>query len=130
MTALTAARDTPMRRPALRRVFTVPAGVTVYAGSMVALDAGALKPASAVATLVVVGRACATVAGLATCEVERGVFRYDNQADDAVTAADIGKSCYAVDDATVARTSGAGAARPKAGTVYDVDGDGVWVEFA
>lgn len=129
MTALSAARDTQMRRPAIRRVFAVPAGVTVYAGGMGALDAGALKPATATAALVVVGRISATVAGPGTCEVERGVFRYDNQADDAVTAADVGKSCYVVDDATVARTAGAGAARPKAGTVYDVDGDGVWVEF-
>lgn len=129
MTALTAARDTPMRRPALRRVFNVPAGSTVFAGSIGALDGGALKPASAVAALVVVGRVSSTVIGPGAAEVERGVFRFDNQADDAVTAADIGKSCYAVDDATVARTAGAGAARPRAGAVYDVDSDGVWVEF-
>ena len=129
MAALTAARDTPMRRPALRRAFSVPAGSTVYAGSMGALDAGALKPASAVATLAVVGRVCTTQVGPGWVEVERGVFRFDNQADDAITAADIGKPCYVVDDQTLARTAGAGDARPKAGTVFDVDDGGVWVEI-
>ena len=44
-----------------------------------------------------------------------------------MTQADLGKSCYIVDDQTVAKTSG-GATRSLAGKVVGVDVDGVWVE--
>ena len=43
--------------------------------------------------------------------------------------ADIGADCYIVDDQTVAKTSGTNT-RSVAGKVFDVDADGVWVDFA
>ena len=49
-------------------------------------------------------------------------------AADAITLADIGKDCFIVDDQTVAKTDGAGT-RSRAGRVFDVDADGVWVDF-
>lgn len=66
----------------------------------------------------------------ARVRTERGTFRFVNSATTlAVTVADIGELCYAVDDQTVARSSGAAAAAyPVAGRIVDVDSDGVWVE--
>ena len=40
----------------------------------------------------------------------------------------MGSDCYIVDDQTVAKTNG-GATRCVAGKVWDVDAEGVWVEF-
>ena len=52
----------------------------------------------------------------------------NSAATDAITLADIGKDCFIVDDQTVAKTDGSGT-RSRAGRVFDVDADGVWVEF-
>ena len=59
--------------------------------------------------------------------VPRHVLR--QRADDAIALTEVGKPCYVVDDQTVAKTNNAGA-RPVAGTVFDVDAQGVWVEFS
>ena len=56
-----------------------------------------------------------------------GVFCFENAtAADALERADIGTSCYALDDCTVAKGHDTNK-RPKAGTVVDVDDRGVWV---
>ena len=47
---------------------------------------------------------------------------------DAITLADVGSDCYIVDDQTVAKTNGSGT-RSRAGRVFDVDSEGVWVDF-
>ena len=60
--------------------------------------------------------------------VRRGVFCFANAAADAVTRTEIGKSCYVVDDYSVAKTNGTGS-RSVAGKVVDVTSDGVWVEI-
>lgn len=61
--------------------------------------------------------------------VRRGVFRFANSsAGDAIALADVGATCYAVDDQTVAKTDGTGT-RSAAGTIRDVDADGVWVQI-
>ncbi|MDE2595959.1 MAG: hypothetical protein KGL44_03680 [Sphingomonadales bacterium] len=136
MAALAAARNTPT---ALGDVRTIPlaAGAKVYAGGMVQIAAvSALAVAAgAVAANVTVGRAEATVdntAGAASAvsvKVRRGVFRYANSAaGDLIARTEIGKTVYVVDDQTVAKTNNAGA-RPAAGTCFDVDAQGVWVEF-
>jgi hypothetical protein len=58
-----------------------------------------------------------------------GTFRFANSAaGDEITSADIGHLCYAVDDQTVAKTSGPDT-RSAAGIVAGVDDLGVWVEF-
>lgn len=60
-------------------------------------------------------------------KVEAGTFNFGNSAGaDAITAADIGKVCFIVDDETVARTSSS-QTRPVAGVVEQVDDDFVWV---
>ena len=52
------------------------------------------------------------------------VFNYDASAS--ITLADVGKTVYVTDDATVTPVSSGAAV--KAGTVFDVDAEGVWVE--
>ncbi len=52
--------------------------------------------------------------------------RYDNDPVAPVTRAHIMKACYIKDDVTV---SSAAAGRSVAGTVVDVDADGVWIKF-
>ncbi|MCF1449986.1 hypothetical protein FS815_24660 [Agrobacterium vitis] len=135
MTALTADRNTA-QRSADNRNFPVKAATTIFAGAMAAVDAtGMLVPAGATAALKVVGRnerqvVNAGADGSVRADVKTGVFRFANSAStDAITLADIGSNCYAVDDQTVAKTSNS-SARPVAGTIFDVDDQGVWVKFS
>lgn len=133
--ALTADRNTSPRSGNVRTL-GVAADAVIYKGAQLALNAsGYLVPMSTATGLVAAGRANETVDntggadGAKTCQVERGVFNYSNSAAaDEITIADIGATCYAVDDATVAKTDGTGT-RSAAGTVFDVDSDGVWVEI-
>lgn len=134
MPALTTDRRTQERLPGIREPGVL-AGATIYAGAMVAIDAaGWAVPAAAVAAHRVIGRAEARVAGGATSganlvRVKTGVFKYANSAaGDLIARADIGQPAYVVDDQTVAKTSATNT-RPVAGTIYDVDADGVWVRF-
>lgn len=135
MTALAADRLTPERRNK-QYSFGVEAASKIYAGSIVCLNAAgnAVKGATST-TLKAVGVAAEqadnTLGAAAALQVpvERGLFRFANSAaGDAIGAANIGASCYIVDDQTVALTSGSGT-RSIAGTVRDVDAQGVWVEF-
>lgn len=139
--ALTQDRDTKERLNAQGYSFSVEAATLIYAGAQVALDAsGYLVPASSIPGIIVIGRAemqfdnslgsagAASAAGALHCDVRRGVFRWDNSASaDAITEENIGQHCYAVDDHTVALTSGPGT-RSIAGTIFDVDSQGVWVD--
>ena len=52
----------------------------------------------------------------------------NSAAGDAITRAEIGDVCYIVDDETVAKTNGT-STRSAAGTIRDVDAQGVWVEI-
>ena len=46
-------------------------------------------------------------------KIRRGVFAYENSATtDALTVADVGATCFAADDCTVARTDGLGLRPP------------------
>lgn len=134
MAALTADRNTIARDG---QIFSYPvaAGVKIYAGSLVMLDAsGNAKPGATATGQVAVGRARALAdntmgaAGDISVEVEQGVFQWANSsAGDAITRAEIGDTCYIVDDQTVAKTDGTGT-RSAAGKVVDVDSVGVWVK--
>lgn len=132
--ALSADRNTPMREGVLYD-YPVAADTVIYAGSLIVLDAdGNAEPASTATGLVAVGRAEQHVdngggaATALTVRVRQGVFRWANSADaDAITKAEIGSQCYIVDDQTVAKTSGDDT-RSVAGTVVDVDAQGVWVK--
>lgn len=136
MAALTADRNT-VARPGDLREPPVKANALIFVGAMVAIDAtGFAVPAAAVAALRVIGRAdqradnTGGADGALRIRTHRGVFRYGNSAAaDLIGLKDIGQPCYAVDDQTVALTSNSGA-RPQAGTIFDVDADGVWVRFS
>jgi hypothetical protein len=136
MVALTAPRNTPAALGDVRSV-PLPANGKVWQGSIVQLNAtGFAVPATATAANVTIGRADETVDnagganGAKRIKVRRGVFRFANSAaGDAIALTEVGKPCYVVDDQTVAKTNNAGA-RPVAGTVFDVDAQGVWVEFS
>jgi hypothetical protein len=71
----------------------------------------------------------AGAAGATSVMVRRGkAWKLANFSGDAVTQADVGKTCYVADSITVAKTSNTNA-RPVAGTVIAVESDGVWVEI-
>lgn len=136
MAALSADRSTPELLSPRERVLPVAASVKIYAGSIVCINAAGYATKGATATgLVAVGRAEEAVdnstgaAGDKSVRAKRGIFRFTNSAGgDAIGRAEIGSTCYVVDDQTVAKTSAANTRSP-AGKVYDVDGQGVWVEL-
>jgi hypothetical protein len=138
MTALSSDRNTPqLLDPApAPRSGAMAAAQLIYAGAIVMRNATGFLVKGATATnLVGVGRAegrfdnAGGAAGDMDATFAPGVFRYANSAStDEITAADIGNVCYAVDDQTVAKTS-ATATRSPAGTIDDVDDQGVWVRF-
>ena len=132
MTALTQDRNTP-RRAGEDFSHPVAAATTIFAGSLVALNAaGNAIPAATATGLIVIGRAeervvNAGAAGVERVPVRRGVFRWANSTStDEITRAEIGDDCWAVDDQTVAKTSATNT-RSVAGKIVDVDAQGVWV---
>ncbi len=135
MTALVADRNTPVRANA-DFGFPVLAATKLFAGSLVCLNAAGFATKGAVATtLKAVGVAQENVdntngaSGDIKVRVKRGLHRLANSAAaDLIAMTEVGTLCYIVDDQTVAKTNG-GATRSAAGTVRDVDADGVWVEI-
>lgn len=113
------------------------ATTTIYNGALVATNAnGELVPAADSANLTVQGRApqkMVNSAGAAAnispkARVEAGVFKYDNAAANGLTAADLGKSAYVVDDHTVGKAA-ATSNSIVAGTLDEIDADGgVWIK--
>lgn len=135
MTALTRDRNTPRLTGDLRSG-ALAAAALIYAGALVMRDAaGNLVQGKTATGLVGVGRAEARAnnssgsAGDVTLTYRPGIYRFANSAStDAITQAEIGSLCYAVDDQTVAKTDGS-SARSAAGLVEDVDAEGVWVRL-
>lgn len=133
--SLTQERETPSREGRVRSA-PMAAAAKVYNGGIAALDAsGNAVPGATATTLKCPGRACSTVdntsgsAGALKVEIEHGIFPWKNSASgDAITRADIGNTCYIVDDETVAKTHGTNT-RSAAGKVFDVDERGVWVDM-
>lgn len=131
---LTAERDTPARAG---NQFSIGAetGATIYAGSLVAVNAnGWATNALNVSGYIVVGRAAETIVntvaagfgstGALQVAVDTGTFGWRNAGD--VTRANIGAMAYIVDDQTVSvATNGNNVI---AGIVVDVDGSYVWVD--
>ena len=111
-------------------------GATViYAGAMVAMVAGGhAVPGYADPGLRVLGRAEAQAGDVDAADGDesvtvkrRGTFLWDNSdGADRIAIADVNRTCYLVDDHTVAKTDGAGARSP-AGVVAGVEDAGVWV---
>lgn len=131
--ALTADRNTPMMAGEMISV-PVAASTKIYAGSLVAASAtGYATPGAVATTLTALGRAeeyvdnSAGAAGAKRVVIRRrACFKFKNHAADLVVQADLGKTCYIVDDETVAKTNGTNT-RSAAGTVLGVETDGVWV---
>lgn len=134
MAPLTKGRMTPERSGTIREL-PVKGATKLYAGALAALSGGLLVPMAAALGLRGVGRVeaetdnTAGADGAINARVSAGIHQYANSAGaDAITAADIGRECYGVDDQTVAKTDG-NRTRSVAGIVFDVDSRGVWVDF-
>lgn len=136
MVAATKDRDT-QEVQGRRRAFPMAANAKVYAGTIAVIDAsGNANKGSTATTLRAVGifdtpyDNTGGSAGAVVCEAVRGVFGpfANSSAGDLIGAADVGSTCYIVDDQTVAKTNGS-ATRSVAGVVHQVDASGVWVRF-
>ena len=105
-------------------VLSKASSTTIYEGSLVAVNSsGQAIPAAKAASQPAVGMAYEVDGN--TVKVERGVHLWDNDATGAVTAANIGGTCYIVDDCTVTSTS---TGSSSAGKVLGLEGDQVIVE--
>lgn len=130
--ALTGDRNTPRRELGVRDL-PAAASTTFFAGAIAAMALSGTVTRGATATgLTGVGRveqflATGAVAGAELVKVRPGIFRWGNSAGgDEITDADVGRTCFIVDDETVARTD-AGGTRSPAGWVSEIDELGVWV---
>lgn len=134
MTALEADRNTP-RASGDIKVIGLAASTSIYAGAIVMRNtAGYAVSGKTALNLIGVGRAEERArndgtAGAASITVRSGTFRFANSASgDAITIADIGAPAYAIDDQTVAKTSGSNT-RSIAGFVEGVDPPGCLGSF-
>ena len=140
MTALNKTRDTVQySNSTLPSLYPYPvkSNTTIYQGSLVCLESGYAIPATVATSLICVGRAEETVVnptgGTLIVRIRQGCFRWGNSSSgDLITFANVGATCYMVDDQTVALTGAPSgtppvATRSVAGTIALVDTDGVWV---
>ncbi|ROH88659.1 hypothetical protein ED208_12635 [Stagnimonas aquatica] len=129
MTALAQSRQTPERLGNILSI-TMAAGAHGFLGGMAQVNAtGGGDAATATAANKTVGVFMADAGPGEAANVKKGIFAFANSAGaDEITKANIGATCYVVDDQTVAKTSDTNA-RPAAGKVFDVDEYGVWVDF-
>lgn len=146
--ALTNARSTPRRMDSTHNdsmSFGCAASSTFYVGALVCTNSsGYLTPGATATTLTAAGvigeqphllpaksYASTSTNGETKLEVQRGVFKFDNDGTNPVTVANLLKVVYIVDDATVSSLS---TGRSVAGICLGVDdatsptGAGVWVE--
>lgn len=153
MTALTGPRLTPQRMNGdfLTQIqVPVKANAVLFYGAIVCVDAsGFAVPGSTSTTLRAIGvlqtsggfgvPGPSIVGGSVNGSViapvtSGGAFKVDNDPLDPISQADIMKSCYITDDATVSRTSG-GSTKSVAGQIVGIasaeaaGGPGVWVVF-
>ena len=131
MTAISEGRNTK-RRDGTKLSVVPNSAAVLYAGTLVTLlTASGLAVAAGTASAgVAVGVASETVTGdgVTPTDLLRGIFQFANSAStDEIKKADIGATCYVVDNQTVAKTDNS-AARKAAGKIIDVDANGVWVE--
>lgn len=116
--------------------FPIAAATAIPCGVIVGLLGGFLVNASADTDITVVGMSTYPVDNTDGADgaeqvpvTKKGLHRFFNSAAaDAITTQEIGSSCYVVDNQTVAKTSATNT-RPVAGTIQDVDADGVWISF-
>lgn len=127
MTALSNARNTTeilCHTQKLHRTRTIRDGVKIYTGSIVAISGATNKaePAADAANLIVIGRAEGFTAD-GRVIAKSGVFKFDNATDtnEKLTAADINKTVYVIDDHTVGKTGGTN--HIPAGVLREIDAD-------
>jgi len=130
MSSLTGIRDTReilCGAPAVSRKAAPAEGAVIYTGAVTALNAdGKAVPASDSASLTVAG-ICQGRAEDGSVILRSGVFLLENGTGaDALSAADIGKIVYVLDDQTVGKTGGTH--KVPAGILRAVDDTGVLVE--
>lgn len=137
MAALTADRDTQEKASghAMPHAEVGADSTQYYRGGILVIDPadGKIKKATTATGLIAVGRCEENVltgtSNTRKIKARSGIFKYGNSAAaDAIAADDIGKECFLVDDQTVALTNGTNT-RSRAGVIYGVDSDGVWVSF-
>ncbi len=131
---LTAAKKTT-KRSGDRAGVPVGAATKVFCGAIVVWEGPACVPGKTATGLKSAGLALETVDNSSGVDGEKliliemdGWFLVDNDIGDPVTTASINEPCYLVDDETVAATDGAGT-RSVAGTVREIDAQGVWISF-
>jgi hypothetical protein len=134
MTATTH-RNTRHRTGDIRNV-PVKGATTILGGTIVVIGSDNFAVMGTAATgLAAIGVCKDTVVnagadGAARAEVFTGIWGpFANSASsDAISLDDIGKTCFIVNNQTVALTNGS-SSRSAAGTVFMVDAEGVWVRF-
>jgi hypothetical protein len=149
MSALTASRSAPaLGQDVIPKLLDNPTpadNVHIWGGAMVAVDSsGYYRPAAnggtCVAVVGIADQECDnTVSGHAAggipgtnipFQVRSGTFKMNNSASaDLIATANVGQDCFVVDDNTVALTDGNGT-RLRAGKVFGVESDGVWVTMS
>lgn len=117
---------------------SIAATTTIFNGTITATNAtGDLRPAADVAGLAVVGvsmQRMANPTGAAAkanppARVRAGVFKFGTTGVNAITAADLGRSAFVLDDQTVVRAAGT-TNSILAGKVEAIDPDGgIWVSI-
>lgn len=130
--ALTEDRNTT--RMAGAEVVSVPveADAVIHAGALVVIEAGYAKPGYVSAILEAVGRANEAVDntggldGDVNVEVQRGIFKFDNDGTNTIVAADLYTTAYIEDDETVGNDA---TGKSEAGKIIQIDTDGVFVEI-
>jgi hypothetical protein len=136
MVALTGPRVATVQKVGPERVIPVAANAVIFEGGMVQINASGLGVrGTATVANVTIGVAQESIdntggaASALSVKVRRGIYRFANSAStDLIARTEIGKTVYVVDDQTVAKTDATGT-RPAAGRCFDVDAQGVWVEF-
>lgn len=133
--ALTAGRNTVEIRDGRTLVLPVKSNTKIFEGSLIVLDeTGYAIPGKKAAGLLAAGRAEEFVDntgtggsnGAKTVKVRRGVFKFNNDDAEPVTAQDLLKDCYISDDETVTMlTTGTS----KAGKIIGLEGSEVLVEI-
>lgn len=122
------------RRDGKRFNDPVAAATILYVGALVCLNAAGNAVPGATATGLVARGICTERADNASgdagdqhVDTEPGVFAFKNSAAaDEIDRSHIGELAYIVDDETVAATHATNT-RSVAGSIVDVDSDGVWV---
>lgn len=131
MTALSQARQ-PIEIEGKTGTAPVKGATTIWQGALVVADSALAVPGKTATGLIVLGVAEETARnagadGAAKVKFRRGTFDFSNSAStDEITAGDIGKDAYIVDDQTVAKTSGS-STRSVAGKIMHIEGGRIFV---